>query len=154
MIRIVEATAVAPNLHIGIAAARWNQAVTDRLVDGATGRLEKSGVAEITVLRVPGALELPLAAQKLAESGCDAVIAVGTVVKGETDHYDIVVRESASGISQVALTTGVPVANAVLAVHDYDLAVERAGSGEANKGVEAAQAAVAMATALRELEAS
>lgn len=152
MIRTFEGSIDAHGLHVGIAAARWNQAITDRLVEGATGRLEELGVQEVTVLRVPGALELPLAARKLAEAGCDAVVAVGTVVKGETDHYEIVVRESSRGVSQVAIDTGVPVTNAILAVHDYQQALERAGSGDANKGVEAVEAAVAMATALRQLE--
>lgn len=151
MTKVIEGTTEGKGLRIGIAAARWNQAITDRLVDGATERLERLGVDDVTVLRVPGALELPLAAQKLAESGCDAVIAIGTVIKGETDHYEIVVRESSQGISRVALTTGVPVANAILAVHDYDHAVARAGSGDANKGVEAVDAAVLTATAIREL---
>jgi 6,7-dimethyl-8-ribityllumazine synthase len=150
--RVVEGSTDGSGLHIGIAAARWNQAITDRLVDGATKRLERIGVDEVTLLRVPGALELPLAAKRLAEAGCDAVIAIGTIVKGETDHYDIVVRESARGISRVALETGIPVANAILAVHDYELALERAGSGAANKGAEAVDAAVGMATALRELD--
>jgi 6,7-dimethyl-8-ribityllumazine synthase len=154
VIRTFEGSTDAKGLHIGIAAARWNQAITDRLVEGATGRLEELGVQEVTLLRVPGALELPLAARKLAEAGCDAVVAVGTVVKGETDHYEIVVRESSRGVSQVAIDTGVPVANAILAVHDYQQAVERATSGDANKGVEAVEAAVAMATALRQLEES
>jgi len=149
--RIVEGSRNGQGLHIGIAAARWNQAITDRLVDGAIARLEELGVEEITLLRVSGALELPLAAQKLVENGCDAVVAIGTVVKGETDHYEIVVEESAQGISRVALDTGVPVANAILAVHDYELALERAGSGDANKGVEAVDAAVTTANALREL---
>lgn len=152
--RVVEGSADASGFHIGIAAALWNQAITDRLVEGATKRLEDLGAARVTVLRVPGALELPLAAQKLADSGCDAVVAIGAVVKGETDHYEIVVRESARGISRVALETGVPVANAILAVHDYDLAVERAGAGDANKGVEAVNAAVMTASALRALEES
>ena len=125
--------------------------ITDRLVDGAIARLEELGVEEITLLRVPGALELPLATKKLVESGCDAVVAIGTVVKGETDHYEIVVKESARGIRRVALDTGIPVANAILAVHDYELALERAGSGDANKGVEAVEAAVTTATAFREL---
>jgi len=147
----VEGSLDASGLHIGIAAALWNQSITDRLVEGATERLEALAAARVTVLRVPGALELPLAAQQLARSGCDAVIAIGTVVKGETDHYEIVVRESARGISRVALETGVPVANAILAVHDYDLALERAGVGEANKGAEAVNAAVMTANALRAL---
>lgn len=151
MTTIIEGSVDGTGLHVGVAAARWNQAITDRLVDGASARLERLGVETITIIRVPGALELPLAAQKLAERGCDAVIAIGTVVKGETDHYEIVVRESSRGISEVARTTGVPVANAILAVHDYDHAVARAGSGETNKGVEAADAAVRSATAFREL---
>ena len=154
MIRVLEGSLDGSGLHIGITAARWNQAITDRLVQGATERLEELGVPEVTVLRVPGALELPLGASKLAEAGCDAVVAIGTVVKGETDHYDIVVRESSSGISRVALDTGVPVANAILAVHDYEHALERAGTGDANKGVEAVDAAVRLVTALRELESS
>lgn len=151
MNRIIEGGTDGAGLHIGVVAARWNQAVTDRLVAGATSRLEQLGVDRVTVVRVPGALELPVAAKKLAEDGCDAVVAIGIVVKGETDHYDIVVRESARGISEVSLSTGVPVANAILAVHDYELAVARAGSGEANKGVEAVEAAVATANAFREL---
>lgn len=154
MTRVVEGSIDASGLHIGVAAALWNQSITDRLVDGATKRLEELSAAEVTILRVPGALELPLAAQKLAKSGCDAVIAIGTVVKGETDHYDIVVRESARGIGRVALDTGVPVANAILAVHDFELALERAGVGDANKGVEAVNAAVMTASALRALEQS
>jgi len=152
--RVHEGSLDASGLHIGIAAARWNQAITDRLVQGAIERLESLGVAVITVLRVPGALELPLGASKLAEAGCDAVVAIGTVVKGETDHYDIVVRESSSGITRVGLDTGVPVANAVLAVHDYEHALERAGIGEANKGVEAVDAAIRMVTAIRGLGTS
>lgn len=152
MTRIVEGSVDASGLRIGIVAAIWNQSITDRLVEGATKRLEELSAAEVTILRVPGALELPLAARKLAESGNDAVIAIGAVVKGETDHYEIVVRESARGVSRVALDTGVPVANAILAVHDYELALERAGVGEANKGVEAADAAVMMASALRALD--
>lgn len=154
MTRVVEGSMEGAGLHIGIAAARWNQAITDRLVEGAISRLEELGVEDLTLLRVPGALELPLAALKLAQSGCDAVVAIGTVVKGETDHYDIVVTESSHGIGSVAIHTGVPVSNAILAVHDYALALDRAGAGEANKGVEAAEAAVSTATALKRLEDS
>jgi 6,7-dimethyl-8-ribityllumazine synthase len=149
--RVVEGNLDGSGLHVGIAAARWNQDITDRLVDGATGRLEDLDVEKVTLVRVPGALELPLAAQKLVEAGCDAVVAIGTVVKGDTDHYEIVVRESARGIARVSLDTGVPVANAILAVHDYEQAVERSGSGPANKGFEAVEAAIATANALRDL---
>lgn len=150
MTRTVEGSTDGSGLHVGIAAALWNQSITDRLVKGATAELETLGVDEVTVVRVPGALELPLAAQKLAGSGCDAVVAIGTVVKGETDHYEIVVRESAHGLTRVALDTGVPVANAILAVHDYEQAVDRAGDGS-NRGAEAAEAAVRTANVFREL---
>jgi 6,7-dimethyl-8-ribityllumazine synthase len=148
---VVEGTTDGRGLHVGIAAARWNQSITDRLVDGAVERCKAIGVEEVTVVRVAGALELPLAARELAAFGCHAVVAIGTVVKGDTDHYEIVVRESARGVSRVALETGVPVANAILAVHNYSQAVDRAGEGEDNKGVEGVNAAVVTANALREL---
>ena len=137
-------------LHVGIAVATWNRSVTDRLLDAAVTRLDQLG-AQVTVIRVPGALELPLACKGLAEGGCDAVVAIGTVVRGDTDHYDIVVRESTSGVSRVALDTGVPVTNAILAVAEFGHAMERAGEGPANKGHEAAEAAVVTARAMRGL---
>lgn len=139
-------------LHIGLAVASWNQTITDRLLDGAESRCEELGVSEVTVLRVPGALELPLAAKALIDQGCNAVVAIGTIVKGDTDHYEIVVRESTSGITRVALDSGVPVTNAILAVHDYGDAVERSDQGDANKGVEAVDAAILTATAIARLE--
>ena len=141
-------------LHIGLVAASWNQAITDRLLDGAIARCEELSAAQVTVMRVPGALELPVAALTLAEHGCDAVVAMGAVVKGDTDHYDVVVRESSAGITNAALKTGVPIANAILAVHEYEHAVARSQSGEANKGVEGVDAAILTATALKDLRAS
>jgi 6,7-dimethyl-8-ribityllumazine synthase len=151
MIRVVEGSKSGAGLHVGIAVASWNQGITDRLLEGALDRLEEMEVTEITVLRVPGALELPIAVKSLIANGCEAAIAIGTIVKGDTDHYEIVVRESTAGIAAVALESGVPVANAILAVHEYRHAVERSGEGGANKGVEAAEAAVLSATAIREL---
>ena len=139
-------------LHIGIAAATWNQTITDKLLDGAISYLEEAGMGDVTVLRVPGALELPIAAQALIGNGCDAVVAIGTIVKGDTDHYEIVVRESTAGITKVAIETGKPVTNAILAVHDIQDAVDRSGLGADNKGIEAAAAAVSAALALRGLE--
>ena len=149
MTDVIEGTLDGSNLHIGVVAALWNQSITDRLLDGAVARADELGVSEVTVMRVPGALELPVAARALANAGCDAVVAIGAVVKGETDHYDIVVNESARGVNLVSLETGVPVTNAILAVHDYSHAVDRAGSGEANKGHEAVDAAIRTANALR-----
>lgn len=151
MTRLVEGSTDGSGLHVGIAVARWNQAITEKLLDGALGRLEALGVENVTVLRVPGALELPLACKELAATGCDAVVAIGAVVKGETDHYDIVVNESARGLTMASLDTGVPVTNAILAVHDFQLAVDRAGAGQDNKGAEATDAAVSLATAIHAL---
>jgi 6,7-dimethyl-8-ribityllumazine synthase len=152
MTGIVEGVLDGSGLQVGVAVATWNRSVTDRLLDAAVARLEELG-AVITVLRVPGALELPIAARALAEAGCDAVVAIGTIVRGDTDHYEIVVRESTAGIARVALDSGIPVANAILAVNEFAHAVERAGAGPANKGFEAAEAAVSTAVALRSLRA-
>jgi 6,7-dimethyl-8-ribityllumazine synthase len=151
MTRFIDGDLQGAGLHVGVVVATWNRAITDRLLDGALGRLGAAGVDEITVLRVAGALELPVGALALADNGCDAIIAIGTVIRGDTDHYDIVVRESTAGVSRVALDTGVPVANAILAVNDIELAVERAGDGPSNKGYEAAEAAVSTVNALRRL---
>ncbi|MFQ5522622.1 MAG: 6,7-dimethyl-8-ribityllumazine synthase [Acidimicrobiia bacterium] len=151
MTRFVEGTTEGTGLHIGIAVADWNRNITDRLLEAAVERCEEVEVEEVTVVRVPGALELPLAARALAEAGCDAVVTLGAVVKGETDHYEIVVRESSGGVARVALDTGVPVTNGILAVHDYQQALERSGPGEVNKGVEAVDSAILTATALNRL---
>lgn len=152
MTSVIEGEKDGTGLRLGIAVASWNQTITDRLLAAASARCEELGVSEVTVLRVPGALELPLAAKALADDGCSAVVAIGTVVKGSTDHYEIVVRDSTAGIARVALDTGVPVTNAILAVHDYSDAVQRSDQGDANKGVEAVDAAIMMATALARLE--
>jgi 6,7-dimethyl-8-ribityllumazine synthase len=152
MTAIVEGDLDGSGLQVGVAVATWNRSVTDRLLEAAVARLEELD-AVITVLRVPGALELPIAARALAEAGCDAVVAIGTIVRGDTDHYEIVVRESTAGIARVALDSGIPVANAILAVNEFAHAVERAGAGPANKGFEAAEAAVSTAVALRSLRA-
>ena len=151
MITTINGDLSGSGLHIGIAAALWNQTVTDRLVEGATSRCKQLDVEEVTVIRVPGALELPIACKALVDHGCDAVVAIGTVVRGETDHYELVSGESARGVGQVALETGVPVTNAILAVHDFAQAVERAGEGETNKGVEAVDAAIRTVNAMRQL---
>jgi 6,7-dimethyl-8-ribityllumazine synthase len=147
----IQGTLDASGLKVGVVVGNWNQNVTDRLLEGAIERLQGLGADEVTVLRVPGALEIPIGARALADSGCDAIVAIGVVIKGETDHYEIVVRESTSGVSRVALDTGVPIGNAILAVHDVDDALARSGTGDANKGAEAAEAAVLTATALGEL---
>ena len=148
----IEGSLNGDGLHLGIAVASWNRTITDRLLEGARGRCKELGVSDVTVLRVPGSLELPVAALTLARAGCDAVVAIGTVVKGDTDHYDIVVRDSSTGLTRVALDTGVPVTNAILAVHNIKDALERAGEGPSNKGHEAVDAAVQTANAIGKLK--
>lgn len=152
MIRSIEGDLSGDGIHLGIASARWNQTITDKLLGAALRRAEELGVTEVTVIHVPGALELAVAAKQLASAGCDAVVAIGVVIKGETDHYELVSTESARGVSQVAVETSTPVANAILAVHDVSQAIDRAGPDGANKGVEAVEAAIATANALRNLE--
>jgi 6,7-dimethyl-8-ribityllumazine synthase len=139
------------DLHIGIAVAAWNRSITDRLLQGAVGRCEELGVSSTTVVRVAGALELPMASLALARSGCNGVVAIGTVIRGDTDHYEIVVREASAGLMRVSIDTGIPVGHAVLAVSDAAQALDRAGPGADNKGREAVDAVVSAANALSEL---
>lgn len=139
--------------HIGVAVADFNGAVTDGLLSGALEALERHGTEQVTVVHVPGAWELPLAALRLAKF-TDAVVAVGAVILGETDHYHHVATQAMEGLSRVAGATGTPVCNAVLTVREYRHAQERSGPGPSNKGYEAAQAALTMVSMLEELDSS
>lgn len=135
--------------RIAVVAARFNHGIVDRLVEGALAALEDHGVApdSITLVRVPGAWELPQAARAIAQGGrADAIVALGCVVRGETSHYDVIVNESARGLMQVAIETGIPVANGVLACENEAQALARAGGDDGNKGAEAALAALEMAS--------
>jgi 6,7-dimethyl-8-ribityllumazine synthase len=133
------------DLVVGVAVSTFNEAITDRLLAGCLETLRLLGVGEVKVLRVPGAWELPGGAQALLARGCDAVVAVGAVIKGETDHYEVIVRESAAGLMRVSLDFSRPVGNAVLAVHDYQQALERSEMGPGNKAAEAAEATIGLA---------
>lgn len=133
------------DLTIGVAVATFNQAITDRLLDGAVKALEACGVGRVLILKVAGAWELPVAAADLVRRGADAVVAIGAVIKGDTDHYEVIVNESASGLTRVALDAVKPVTNAVLAAHTLEQALDRSEPGPGNKGAEAAEAAVAAA---------
>lgn len=136
------------HLRIGIVMARFNRDIGEGLLSGCRSELERMGVqtANTTLATVPGALEIPLAAQAMAQSGkFDALIALGAVIRGETYHFEIVSNESARGITDVQLTTGVPIANGVLTTEDDDQALVRM----VQKGAEAAQAAVEMANLLK-----
>jgi 6,7-dimethyl-8-ribityllumazine synthase len=143
----------ASGLAFAIVVSRYNEYVTGRLLDGARGVLAAAGAARVDVAWVPGALEVPLVARRLAETRrYAAVICLGCVIKGETLHFDLVARNAAAGMARVALETGVPVINEVLAVFDPAHAAARAG-GTVNRGEEAARAAIRMATLLRTLPA-
>jgi 6,7-dimethyl-8-ribityllumazine synthase len=141
-------------MRVAFAASRFNELVTDRLVAGARDALARHGVddASVTMVWAPGAFELPLVARRLAESGDhDAVICLGAVIRGSTDHYEHVASQAAAGLAQVALDTGVPVAFGVLTTETTEQALERAGGKLGNKGFEAAVTAIEMADLLRQL---
>ena len=136
-------------LRIGVVRARWNPEIVDRLLDGVRRGLAALGVADgdVTEVSVPGSFELPMGARVLASSGTvDAVICLGSVIRGETSHYDLVAGESAAGIQHVQLRTGVPVAFGVLTTEDEAQALARSeGPGGHNVGEDSAQVAVEMA---------
>ncbi len=141
-------------LRVALVCARFNDLVTERLLAGARDGLVRHGVDEssITVVWAPGAVELPLVAQRLAASGdVDAIVALGAVIRGDTDHHEHVGGQCAAGLQRVALDTGIPVAFAVLTTDTLEQALERAGAKAGNKGYEAAECALEMADLLRQL---
>jgi len=143
----IEPTPVA-GMRFGIAAARFNEEITSGLLSGAMSALTAAGVREgdVTLVWVPGALELPLACRWLAETArFDAVLALGCVLRGETDHYEHVCTQAARGVLDASLATSVPVGFGVLTRATFELAMARAGDDADNKGGEAARAALAMA---------
>lgn len=145
-LREIEPKLAATGLRIGIVMARFNKDVGEGLLSGCCHELRRLGVSDITLASVPGALEIPLALQTMAQSGkFDALVALGCVIRGETYHFEIVSNESARGVTDVQLTTGIPIANAVLTVENDDQAQVRM----IQKGLEAAQCAVEMANLLK-----
>jgi len=150
-VREIEATTEGRGLKIGIVMSRFNQDVGEGLLSAARDELQKLGVApaDITLASVPGALELPLALQAMAQSGrFAALIALGAVIRGETYHFEVVSNESAAGITQVQLDTGVPIANAVLTTENDDQALARMSE----KGRDAARVAIEMVNLLRHIK--
>jgi 6,7-dimethyl-8-ribityllumazine synthase len=133
-------------LTFAIAVGRFYQDLAERLIAGAQRAFAEGGAGEADVFDVPGAFELPLAAQYLAESGrYDGVACLGAVIRGETDHYDYVCAEAARGIQDVQLRTGVPCAFGVLTVENIDQALARTGGGKRDQGAHAAEAVMALA---------
>ena len=154
MANILEGTYQAEGMRMGIVAARFNEFITRKLLEGALDMLRRHGISEekIDVVWVPGAFEIPLAAKKMADTHkYDAVICVGAVIRGATSHYNYVCSEVAKGVAQAGFSTGVPVIFSVLTTDSIEQAVERAGTKSGNKGANGAMAAMEMVSLLRQI---
>ncbi len=153
-VKVVEGKLVNEGIKVGIVAARFNEIIVNKLVGGALDSLRRHDVPDenVIVAWVPGAFEIPVVAQKMAQSDeYDAVICLGAVIRGATSHYDVVVNEVSKGIAQVALVAGKPVMMGVLTTDTIEQAVERAGSKAGNKGSECATGAIEMVNLMRQL---
>lgn len=155
--KVIEGVVATPNARVAIAIARFNNFINDSLLQGAIDALKRIGQvddANITVVWVPGAYELPLTARVLANTGkYDAVIALGTVIRGGTAHFEYVAGEASSGLGHVSLTTEVPIAFGVLTTESIEQAIERAGTKAGNKGAEAALTALEMINVIKAIKA-
>jgi 6,7-dimethyl-8-ribityllumazine synthase len=152
--QIIEGALQANGLRFAIVASRWNDLIVSRLIGGAQNALLRLGAREsdLTLVRVPGSFEIPLAAKKLAASGkYDAIICVGAVIRGETPHFDYIAAEVTKGMASASIETGVPIAYGIITADTVEQAINRAGVKAGNKGFEAAMAAVEMANLLKEL---
>lgn len=155
MANYIEGNLNADGKKFGIIVARFNSFVSDKLLEGAIDALVRSGAADadIDVVRVPGAFELPLVTKKLAGTQkYDAVITLGAVIRGATPHFDVVVNEASKGTAQVSLESGVPVLFGVLTTETIEQAIERSGTKAGNKGAEVAVAAIEMANLMANLD--
>jgi len=155
MPRVLEGQLSAEGFRFGIIVSRFNDFISSRLVEGAMDALLRHGATEeqVSVIKVPGAFEIPLTAKKLAESGrYDAVICLGAVIRGSTPHFDYVAAEVSKGIANVALESRIPVTFGVLTTDNLEQAIERAGSKSGNKGYDVAMAAIEMVNLFKELE--
>lgn len=154
MANIIEGHLTAQGLKFGIVVARFNEFITSKLLGGALDTLHRHGADDdqVDVAWVPGAYEIPLIAKKMADSGkYDAVICLGTVIRGSTSHYDYVCNEVSKGVAQVSLSTGVPTIFGVVTTENIEQAIERAGTKAGNKGADSAMAAMEMANLLSKL---
>ncbi|TMQ64726.1 MAG: 6,7-dimethyl-8-ribityllumazine synthase [Candidatus Eisenbacteria bacterium] len=152
--RTIEGTIDGNGLAIAVVASRFNEMLTERLLVGALDTLERRGVssADIAVVRVPGAFEIPTAVAHLARSGrWDAVVCLGAVVRGETPHFEWVAGEAARGIARLGVETGVPVLFGIVATDTVEQALDRVGGKHGNRGADAAAAAIEMAHVTRAL---
>ncbi|MCM0082186.1 6,7-dimethyl-8-ribityllumazine synthase [Geomonas sp. Red32] len=154
--QVIEGKLDATGLTFAVVVGRFNSFLTERLLEGALDALVRHGAdrGRITVVRVPGAFEIPLAAKKLQErGGVDAIICLGCVIRGSTPHFDYVSAEVTKGVAHVSLSTGIPVAFGVLTTDTIEQAVERSGTKAGNKGFDAAMTAIEMANLCNSLAA-
>ena len=153
--KVIEGNIAAPEARVAIVVARFNSFINENLVDGALDVLKRQGLVpdeQITLVRVPGAVEIPLAVKKLAKSGnVDAIIALGCVIRGDTYHFELVANENSKGMAQVMLEYEIPVAFGVLTTDNVEQAIQRAGTKAGNKGAEAALSALDMINVLKNL---
>lgn len=153
--REIQGELTASGLRFAVVVSRFNAFVTERLLDGALDALTRAGAAadDIDVVRVPGAFEIPVTAKRLAATGrYDALICLGTVMRGETPHFEYISAEAAKGVAAAALESGVPISFGILTVENLEQAVDRAGLKSGNKGFEAAMSAVEMANLFQQVQ--
>ena len=155
--KVIEGNIAAPEARVAIVVSRFNSFINENLVDGALDVLKRQGLVpdeQITLVRVPGAVEIPLAVKKLAKGGkVDAVVALGCVIRGDTYHFELVANENSKGMAQVMLEYEIPVAFGVLTTDTVEQAIQRAGTKAGNKGAEAALSALEMINVLKNLGA-
>ncbi|HXU39784.1 MAG TPA: 6,7-dimethyl-8-ribityllumazine synthase [Blastocatellia bacterium] len=153
MAKTIQGRLNAEGLRVAIVASRWNDFIVSRLIGGATDALERLGASSdaITVIRVPGSFELPLAAKRAAVSDeYDAVICLGVVIRGETSHNEYIAAEVIKGVAQVSLETNLPITLGVVTADNLEQAIDRAGAKSGNKGFDAAMTAVELVNLFRE----
>ena len=151
--KTIEGQFMAGKLKFALVVSRFNDFLTAKLLEGALDTLRRHGADEenLTVVKVPGAYEIPLAAQRLAGQGFDAIIALGTIIRGDTPHFDYVAAETAKGIAQVSLACKIPVAFGIVTADNLEQAIERAGTKRGNKGADAAMSAIEMANLFKQM---
>lgn len=151
--KVYEGKVIGQKIKVGLVAARFNEFIVSKLVSGAVDGLVRHGVddEDISLAWVPGAFEIPVVAQKMAESGkYDAIICLGAVIRGATSHYDYVCNEVSKGVAQVGLKSGIPVLFGVVTTENIEQAIERAGTKSGNKGYDCALSAIEMVNLMKE----
>lgn len=152
--RVIEGHLVATEKRFAVVVSRWNHLISDRLLEGALDTISRHGgdLSKVTVVKVPGAFELPMISHKLAATGdYDAVVALGVLIRGATPHFDYISAQSSGGLMRAGMETGVPVSFGVITVDSIEQALERAGTKAGNKGAEATLAAIEMANVVAQI---